>query len=78
MQATSRCEYLLLLDASKGQSRASCDVSGPYILSAIHDQEGADEVVELRLMETFVTKHMPPLFSDSCPSCVNGKMRLFT
>jgi hypothetical protein len=69
-------EYLLLLTASKGRSKASRDVSDPHMLSAIHDREGADGFVELRLVETFVTEHTLP-FSDSCLTCINGKMCVF-
>lgn len=66
-------EYFLLLAASKGRSKAACDVADPYMLSAIHDQEGADGFVELRLVETFVTKHTLP-FGHSCLTSVNGNV----
>jgi hypothetical protein len=56
------------LGASKGQSKASCDASDPYMLSAIHDPEGADNFVELRPVETFVTKHTQPGGLQSHPS----------
>lgn len=73
MQAVSRYQYFPLLAASKGRSKASCDVSDPYMLSAIHDQEGADGFVELRLVETFITKHTLP-FGHSCLTRINGSV----
>lgn len=56
------------LGASKGQSKASCDASDPYMLSATYDLEGADESVELRPVETFVTKHTQPGGLQSHPN----------
>ncbi|KAG9206236.1 hypothetical protein G6514_004960 [Epicoccum nigrum] len=56
------------LGASTGRSKASCDASDPYMLSAIHGQEGADTFVELRPVETFVTKHTQPGGLQSHPS----------
>ena len=53
------------LGASKPQSKASSEALDPY---AIPDLEGGDDFVELRRVETFVTKHTQPGGLQSHPS----------